>query len=139
MEAYQTVNTIDSEAKQLQLFAVDRRVLSLYPKSPPGRLLLEITRGVCDSHQINYDSLTPLQRLFVTHYRCYFCGLLPLYVLDFTHMKLAKCTRCTHLVPFKKTGKYGSLRKEIASRLRENHSGVKSINRGTNVRIRLYT
>lgn len=126
MEAYQTVNTINSEAKQ-QLFAVGMRVLSLYARSSPGRLLLDITKVVCSNHQLEYNSLTPIQRLFVTHYRCYFCGLLPLYLLDFTHMKLVRCTRCTHLVPFKKSGKYGSLRKEIAYRLREKYSVVRSV------------
>jgi len=50
---------------------------------------------------------------------------LPLYHLDLLHIKRVRCRKCGQLIAFKKKGKYGKLRKEIAFELmKENHGDV---------------
>src|SRR3990170_1207939 len=77
-------------------------------------MLLNRTRAVCERNNIEFGKLSPIQRKFVTHYRCNQCGLLPLYHLNLSHVKRVRCRKCGQLVAFKKKGKYGKLRKEIA-------------------------
>lgn len=81
--------------------------------STPERLLAEKAKQVCNSEGISYVGLKPIQRLFLTHYRCSKCKLLPLYQLDL-HPKRARCKSCGHPVAFKNAGKYGRMRKKIA-------------------------
>lgn len=77
-------------------------------------MLLTRTRAVCERNKIEFGKLSPIQRKFVTHYRCNQCGLLPLYHLNLLHVKRVRCRKCGQLVSFKRRGKYGKLRKEIA-------------------------
>ena len=106
------MSSLESERTKTQL-------LSINPESLPwvsmDHLLDEIARIACANHQVRYESLSMIQRLFITHYRCEMCGLMPLYSLDLTHKKGVRCDKCRTLVSFKKTGKYGGLRKEIAA------------------------
>lgn len=80
-------------------------------------LLLKRTRVICDRYNIEFSLLSSIQRKFVTHYRCNNCGLLPLYHLDLLHVKRVRCRKCGQLIAFKRKGKYGKLRKEIAFEL----------------------
>jgi DNA-directed RNA polymerase subunit RPC12/RpoP len=77
-------------------------------------LLREVSRKVCMIESITFEQLSPIQRMFVTHYRCHDCGLLPLYYLDLSHIKRVRCKRCDQLLSFKSSGKYGRIRKKIA-------------------------
>ena len=76
--------------------------------------LLTTSNNACANRNINFKCLTPIQRLFITHFRCHECGLLPLYYIDISHVKRVRCMRCAHLISFTSSGKYGKLRKEIA-------------------------
>lgn len=87
--------------------------------SPTNRLsidelLLKSTKAICERYKIHFAQLTTIQRKFVTNYRCSQCGLLPLYHLNLLHVKRVRCRRCGQLIAFKRKGKYGKLRKEIA-------------------------
>lgn len=98
-----------AEKKSPRLFSVDG--LSI------DQQLLTRTRAICEKYQIHFAELSTIQRKFVTHYRCNQCGLLPLYNLDLLHVKRVRCRKCGQLVAFKRKGKYGKLRKEIAVEL----------------------
>jgi DNA-directed RNA polymerase subunit RPC12/RpoP len=78
------------------------------------QLLAEKADQVCSAEGISYVKLKPIQRLFLTHYRCHKCKLLPLYCLDTAHLKRVRCGTCGHQVSFTNSGKYGRLRKKIA-------------------------
>ena len=80
----------------------------------PDLLLSQKAEQICKIEGINYWDLVPIQRLFLTHYRCPTCKLLPLYHLNLAHPKHARCGRCSNLVNFTNSGKYGRLRKKIA-------------------------
>ncbi len=80
----------------------------------PDLLLRQKAEQMCKIEGINYGDLVPIQRLFLTHYRCPTCKLLPLYHLNLAHPKHARCGRCSNLVNFTNSGKYGRLRKKIA-------------------------
>ena len=80
-------------------------------------MLLRKTKDICEKYKIHFVQLTLVQRKFVTHYRCSQCGLLPLYCLDLLHVKRVRCRECGQLIAFRKKGKYGKLRKEIAIEL----------------------
>lgn len=82
--------------------------------STPVQLLTEKADQVCSAEGISYVKLKPIQRLFLTHYRCHKCKLLPLYCLDIAHLKRVRCGTCGHQVSFTNSGKYGRLRKKIA-------------------------
>ena len=87
--------------------------------------LLASTKAICERYKIHFANLSTIQRKFVTHYRCNQCGLVPLYNLDLLHIKRVRCRKCGQLIAFKKKGKYGKLRKEIAFELmKELHGGV---------------
>ena len=87
------------------------------------QLLLRSTRAICERYGMQFIHLSTIQRKFVTHYRCSQCGLLPLYHLDLLHIKRVRCRKCGQLIAFKKKGKYGKLRKEIAFELVKENSG----------------
>ena len=72
---------------------------------------------VCKEVGIDYRGLEPIQRLFVTHYRCPMCKLVPLHQLNLTHPKRVRCGRCGQLICFRNSGKWGKLRKRIALRM----------------------
>jgi len=78
-------------------------------------LLDRVARDVCTSHGIKYESLGIIQKLFITHYKCEKCGFQPMYILDITHIKRARCRNCGNLQPFRNGGKYGKIRKKVAS------------------------
>jgi len=89
------------------------------------QLLLRSTKIICEKYRIHFAHLSTIQRKFVTHYRCSQCGLLPLYHLDLLHIKRVRCRKCGQLIAFKKKGKYGKLRKEIAFEfMKENRGDV---------------
>lgn len=116
MESDKIMSSFVAERRRNHLLSVDT---STAPWVQMDRLLDEIASIACTNHQVRYESLSMIQRLFITHYRCEMCGLMPLYYLDLTHTKRVRCDKCRTLVSFKKTGKYGGLRKEIASIIQE--------------------
>jgi hypothetical protein len=83
---------------------------------PPSFDILVSKRAelLCKEVGIDYRELSPIQRLFLTHYRCPMCKLVPLYHIDIRHLKRARCRKCGNLVKFTNSGKYGRLRKKIA-------------------------
>lgn len=80
----------------------------------PDLLLSQKAEQLCKMEGINYKGLEPIQRLFLTHYRCPICKLLPLYNLNLAHPKRVRCSKCGNLIGFTSSGKYGRLRKKIA-------------------------
>jgi hypothetical protein len=80
----------------------------------PDLLLSQKAEQLCKIEGINYKGLEPIQRLFLTHYRCPICKLLPLYNLNLAHPKRVRCSKCGNLIGFTSSGKYGRLRKKIA-------------------------
>jgi|ERR671924_552548 hypothetical protein len=80
----------------------------------PDLLLSQKAEQMCKIEGINYRDLVPIQRLFLTHYRCPTCKLLPLYHLNLAHPKRVRCGRCSSFVNFTNSGKYGRLRKKLA-------------------------
>ena len=89
------------------------------------QLLLMSTRAKCERYKVHFAHLSAIQRKFVTHDRCSQCGLLPLYHLNLLHIKRVRCRKCGQLIAFKKKGKYGKLRREIAVQLaRQTQGGI---------------
>jgi hypothetical protein len=90
--------------------------LFLQGRAPALRkvLLENKARLVCRDLGLSYREMSPVQRLFLTHYRCPVCKLVPLYFLDLTHRKRARCSKCGNLVSFTSSGKYGKIRKRLA-------------------------
>ncbi len=86
-------------------------------------VLLKKAKNICERYKVQFSHLTLIQRKFITHYRCEQCGLLPLYYLDLLHVKRVRCKECGQLISFKKKGKYGKLRKEIAFELMKEIQG----------------
>jgi len=80
----------------------------------PDLLLSQKTEELCKTEGITYKGLEPIQRFFLTHYRCPICKLLPLYHLNLAHPKRVRCSKCGNLIQFTSSGKYGRLRKKIA-------------------------
>jgi hypothetical protein len=83
-------------------------------QAPMEKLLEEKFHVLCIEEGIKRVEMTPIQRLFLTHYRCPTCKLLPLYHLDLSHFKKVRCGKCGHLVSFTNGGKYGKMRKKLA-------------------------
>ncbi|MCI0557895.1 MAG: hypothetical protein MN733_05325, partial [Nitrososphaera sp.] len=71
-------------------------------------------RLACREEGIAFERLGPIQRLFLTHYRCPMCKLVPLYYVNVVHPKRVRCGKCGNLISFRNSGKYGKLRKKIA-------------------------
>ena len=80
----------------------------------PDLLLSQKAEELCKVEGIHYKGLEPIQRMFLTHYRCPICKLLPLYHLNLAHPKRVRCSKCGNLISFTSSGKYGRLRKKIA-------------------------
>lgn len=78
------------------------------------RLIERAAHILCEEEGLSYRAMTPIQRLFLTHYRCSFCKLLPVYNLDLLSPRKARCGKCGHLISFSETGKYGKMRKRLA-------------------------
>jgi hypothetical protein len=93
----------------------------------PDLLLGQKAEQLCKAEGINYKGLEPIQRLFLTHYRCPICKLLPLYHLNLAHPKRVRCGKCGNLIGFTSAGKYGRLRKKIAFMLWVSIGGKKSV------------
>jgi len=93
----------------------------------PDLLLSQKAEQICKVEGINYKGLEPIQRLFLTHYRCPVCKLLPLYHLNLAHPKRVRCGKCGNLISFTSSGKYGRLRKKIAFMLWVSLEGRKSV------------
>src|SRR5581483_6463760 len=74
----------------------------------------ESTRRACATAGISLAGLTPIQRMFLTHYRCSNCKMLPLYHLDLKNSKRPRCGVCRSHVALRNSGKYGKVRKQIA-------------------------
>ena len=87
-------------------------------KSPRDHLLADLMQKACTSLGIPSAGMTPIQRMFATHYRCPKCKMLPLYQLDLTYSRRARCGQCGHHVALKNAGKYGKVRKQIAFMLK---------------------
>ena len=96
------------EEKALVMSSLGGRQLS------PDLLLGQKAEQLCRSEGMDYKKLEPIQRLFLTHYRCPTCKLVPLYHLNLKHPKRVRCSKCGNLVSFNNSGKYGRLRKKIA-------------------------
>ena len=90
------------------------RVITTGEGQSMDHILLASSHVVCQRYNIQFSKLSTIQRKFVTHFRCDRCGLLPVYHINLLHMKRVRCGKCGQLIPFKKKGKYGKLRKEIA-------------------------
>jgi DNA-directed RNA polymerase subunit RPC12/RpoP len=69
---------------------------------------------LCQTEGINRAEILSTQLLFITHYRCSKCKLMPMYRLDMSRTNRARCGRCGHLISFKRTGKFVKLRKKLA-------------------------
>ena len=114
------------ERKNIQSYLQDDgtiRVFSPMEGLSIDELLLKSTKAICERYKIHFAQLTTIQRKFVTNYRCSQCGLLPLYHLNLLHVKRVRCRRCGQLIAFKRKGKYGKLRKEIAFALTKEIQG----------------
>ena len=89
--------------------------------------LVKSTKTICEKYDIDFAHLGQIQRKFLTHYRCSQCGLLPLYYVNLLHAKRVRCKKCGELIAFKRKGKYGKLRKEIAFRLKDDYERINSV------------
>jgi hypothetical protein len=140
-----TVEVLDGESKMNSLSAaglnhadrfslsIQREAESFAHRDPSAMIsiddsLLKTTKAVCERNRLEFASLSQIQRKFLTHYRCGQCGLLPLYFLNLLHATRVRCRKCGQLTAFKRTGKYGKLRKEIAFALvKEIHGDVRPV------------
>ena len=104
----------DFEARKAAIDASVESAIHSPSLSTPVQLLAEKADQVCGAEGISYVKLKPIQRLFLTHYRCHKCKLLPLYHLNLAHPKRVRCGRCSNFVNFTNSGKYGRLRKKLA-------------------------
>jgi hypothetical protein len=73
---------------------------------------------VCATKGIRFQTLSSIQRLFITHYRCHICRLMPVYFLRFEANR-ARCSECGQIVSFASRRNYGKIRKQIAIRIAE--------------------
>ena len=88
------------------------------------RLIERAAHVLCEEEGLSYRAMTPIQRLFLTHYRCSFCKLLPVYNLDLSSSRKVRCGKCGHLISFSGTGKYGKMRKKLALVIWQAKNGV---------------
>ncbi|HKU48504.1 MAG TPA: hypothetical protein VJP79_01015 [Nitrososphaera sp.] len=109
-----------SERNRPEVLIIDRMAGHL----SPDQILCQKAEQQCALAGINYKGLEPIQRLFLTHYRCPVCKLLPLYYLNLAHPKRVRCNKCRNLITFTNAGKYGRLRKKIAFTLWMGEVGV---------------
>jgi ribosomal protein S27AE len=79
------------------------------------RILVESARQITRVEGIDYDSLSIMDRVYMTKFRCPICGILPFYLLDLQHLNKVRCGKCYMIVALKNSsGKYGKIRKKIA-------------------------
>jgi hypothetical protein len=118
-----------SEARQAEYTDETRSRIVLLDGmlASPDLLLSQKAEQLCKVEGINYKGLEPIQRLFLTHYRCPICKLLPLYHLNLAHPKRVRCGKCGNLISFTSSGKYGRLRKKIAFMLWFSSEGKKGV------------
>ena len=93
---------------------INLRNTMIWPGCTPEELMMRLTRTICQKYKLELSGLSGIQRKFLTHYRCSDCGLLPLYSINISHIKRVRCGKCGGLISFKRKGKYGKLRKDIA-------------------------
>lgn len=110
-----------SDERRSALVLLDGVLMSL------DLVLSQKAEQLCKIEGINYKVLEPIQRLFLTHYRCPICKLLPLYHLNLAHPKRVRCGKCGNLISFTSSGKYGRMRKKIAFMLWVSVEGKKNI------------
>jgi hypothetical protein len=118
-----------SEGRHIE-YADERKAGSLLLdgiQASPDQLLGQKAEQACKAEGIDYRGLEPIQRLFMTHYRCPICKLLPLYHLNLVHPKRVRCGKCGNLISFTSSGKYGRLRKKIAYVLWMSLEGKKGV------------
>ncbi len=84
-----------TEAKEQRLFLIAKKVLS--------------------SQGIEFHRLSSIQLKFLTHYLCEFCGIVPLYSVQFLDSRY-RCGMCGSSLHFANRGKYGRVRSQIAQR-----------------------
>ena len=77
----------------------------------------------------SYRDMTPVQRVFLTHYWCPICKLLPLYALDLRHRNKVRCGKCRNVICFPGKGKYGKIRKKLAFLLWQETRGGRDVPR----------
>lgn len=118
-----------SEGRQVE-YADERKSGTLLldgVQASPDHLLSQKAEQLCKAEGINYRGLEPIQRLFLTHYRCPICKLLPLYHLNLAQPKRVCCSKCGYLISFINSRKYGRLRKKIAFLLWVSLEGKKAV------------
>ena len=114
-----------AEVNGMSSFQVREKLESRYMRDEdgmfPGRpasiqdtRLERNARAVCKDVGINYNEMSPVQRLFLTHYKCSICKLVPLDYIDMRYHKKVRCGQCGHIVSFTSAGKYGPMRKKLA-------------------------
>lgn len=77
----------------------------------------------------SYKDMTPVQRVFLTHYWCPMCKLLPLYALDLRHRNKVRCGKCRNVISFPGKGKYGKIKKKLAFLLWQERKGGEDVQR----------
>jgi hypothetical protein len=77
-------------------------------------MLSDTIRQVVSHAGIDYASLSIINRLLLSRFRCPLCGSLPIYFLDLKYLNKARCGKCSTVIGLKNSGKYGKLKKRIA-------------------------
>lgn len=90
------------------------QVLDARRRQEYDELLRVAAIQICSGHKVPFQSLHPVARVFMTHYRCMSCGLRPLYCLNLKTLNRVTCGVCGSAVSFNSSGKYGKMRKRIA-------------------------
>ena len=90
------------------------------------KALARISARACLETGIDFKNTSPIQRLFITRYRCSKCGLLPLYRLIVSKAR-TRCGCCGELIRFRSAGKYGSLRKRIVTSMFNGSSSIQPL------------
>ena len=91
------------------------------------KALARISARACLETGIDFKNTSPIQRLFITRYRCSKCGLLPLYRLIVSKTKRTRCGCCGELIRFRSAGKYGRLRKRIVTAMFNGNSTIQPL------------
>jgi hypothetical protein len=77
-------------------------------------ILRDMIRQVVSHAGVDYASLSIINRLLLSRFRCPLCGSLPIYFLDLKYLNKARCGKCSTVIGLKNSGKYGKLKKQIA-------------------------
>jgi len=108
-----TGKVLADKAQRKESESLDLLVQPSNVESRMESLLTKTATKLCEEEGINFAGLLPIQRLFLTHYRCSSCRLVPLYLLNIRYPNKPRCSKCGQLVSFTSTGKYGRIRKKI--------------------------